>query len=483
MNTRFVPRVLAATLSAMMVFAIGCSDDDDDNVLAPGPSMGSGAELRVIHASPDAPPVDVYAEGVATPLLQNVTYGDATAYLDLDAGTYNIQLRAAGASASSPPAFETGDLTIPDGARITALAAGLLTSSDPADRFRVLPLAENFTDPGTGNAAVRIVHASADAPAVALDVVGIGNVPDVANFARFADTGDAGVALPANTALQVAVWTADLSTRLTTFTTPALPEGAELFVIATGLVSELPREEDGFTLLAVAPTGDIGFVRQNPVVFALHASPDAPSVDIYAGSDVLAADLGFGELSEAIQVPPSTTGYTLDFTGAGSATIVTSMPTGALEAGERYLAVATGFLSSGQPDFRLNRYTDGFMPDATDPYVRVIHTSPDAPRVDVGTESAGTVTAVGDFTNLAFEEASDPATGTMLPVGTLPIGVAATGTTDALATFDVPTASGLRAYAIAAGSFQGAVGSEAFRLLVVDTSVFPWQAAEILPQQ
>ena len=36
--------------------------------------------------------------------------------------------------------------------------------------FRVIPLVEDWMDPGAGNAAVRILHASADAPTVAIDV-------------------------------------------------------------------------------------------------------------------------------------------------------------------------------------------------------------------------------------------------------------------------------------------------------------------------
>jgi hypothetical protein len=275
--------VMAVILSALLIFGLACSDDDD-NPMMPAPDMGSGSELRVIHGSPDAPAVDIYAEGVAGALITNLAYGETSVYLPLDAGTYNIQIRAAGSLPTSTPAFETGDIVVPDGAKITALAAGLLTSIDDEDKFRVILLPENFTAPGAGNAAVRIIHAGADAPTVALDVGNDATV-DVPNFERFGDTGVAGVALPSGTELQIAVWAGNPLERVTVFTTPQLPEGAELFVVATGLLSELPRDDDGFSLLAVSPTGSIGFIKQNPVVFALHASPDAPAVDIYAGSN------------------------------------------------------------------------------------------------------------------------------------------------------------------------------------------------------
>jgi hypothetical protein len=109
----------------------------------------------------------------------------------------------------------------------------------------------------------------------------------------------------------------------------------------------------------------------------------------------------------------------------------------------------------------------------------VIHASPDAPAVDVGTVASGVVTPVGDFTNLAFEEDS-PAAGTALPVGNLPIGVAATGTTDPVAEFTVPTSAGLQAFAVAAGALDPTNG-QSFRLMVVVTNIFPWTTLEILP--
>lgn len=471
MKTKLGNTIIAVALTAVMAVSVGCSDDDD-NPLAIAPNMGEGSMLRVVHSSPDAPAVDVYAEGVAQPLLTNLAYGQTSDYLELEAGEYNIQLRAAGAPASSTPAFETGPITVPDGATITALAAGLLNSSAADQKFRVLPYVEDFDAPGANNAAVRIIHASPDAPTVSLDVGDDGSA-EITGFDRFAETGAAGVPLPADTELQIAVWAG--GTRVTAFTTPQLPEGAELFVIATGLLSELPRETDGFSLLAVGPTGTIGRIEQNPVVFALHGSPDAPAVDIYAGSTMLIENLSFGELSGAVQVPPGA--YDLAFKQTGQSATAATLSTPALTTGERYLAIASGFLSD-DPSFRLLPYGDGFAAAGAQALVRVVHASPDAPAVDVGTVDNNTVTPVGDFTNLAFENASAPA-GTPLPVGNLPIGLAAAGSTTPVVTFTVPTTPGLKAFAVAAGSLTG-IG-ESFRLVIVDASAFPWQSVEVQP--
>ncbi len=459
---------------ALSTFIVGC--DDDETIVEP--EMGSGAMLRVIHASPDAPSVDIYAEGVSGALITDLEYGETSDYLDLDAGTYNIQLRGAGADPGSAPVYETGDLTIDDEDKYTALAVGLFSSMDADDKFRVLPLMEDFADPGAGNAAVRIIHGSADAPTVAIDVGNDAN-PEILDFARFDDTGVAGVPLPSGTALQIAIWAGNPLGRVTVFTTPSLPEGGELFVIATGLLSKLPREDDGFTLLAVAPTGSIGFIKQNPSVFALHASPDAPAVDIVTGGTILVESLGFGELSSLVQVPPGA--YTLDFQATGSGVTSASATTPALAAGERYLAIASGFLSEGPPDFQLIPVGDAFTLGGTDPLVRAVHASPDAPAVDIGTVSLNVLTPIPDFTDVDFTESSTGA-GTVVPAGTYDIGVALTGQTTPLFTFEVGPAAGNRLFAVAMGSAANPpVNGNGFRLFIVDTVTFPWIGFEVMP--
>jgi hypothetical protein len=215
-------------------------------------------------------------------------------------------------------------------------------------------------------------------------------------------------------------------------------------------------------------------VKQNPVVFALHGSPDAGQVDILAGTTELVTDIAFGELSGAIQVPPAA--YTLSFRTTSGATVNADTP--ALAAGERYLAIASGFAGGGTPAFTLLPYADALGQPNGGATVRVVHASPDAPPVDIGTASGKTVTPIEDFSGLAFSDASTSA-GTELPAANLTVGVAAANTTAAVATFDITTTAGLRAYAVVVGSLAG--NGESFRLVVVNTSVFPWGAAEVLP--
>lgn len=474
------PFTLLAALLGLTLVASAC---DDDEGTGPELPIEGTVALRVVHASPDAPAVDVYAEGLDQPLLTNVAYGDVTDYLSVPEGTYNIQLRGAGASSASAPVYETGNLTVSEGDVITAIATGFLSSMNAEDEFRVLPLFEDFAAAGS-SARVRIVHASPDAPTVAIDV-GNDGTPEIAALDRFADTGSDGVELPAGTSLQIGIWAGSPLARVTAFTTPALPAGGELFVIAIGSLNSLPREETGFALLAVGPNGAIGRIGQNPVVYALHAGPDAPAVDIFAGDAELADNLSFAELSASIQVPPSS--YTLDFfvTTAGSTRPggppAASVNTPQLEAGQRYLAIATGFLAPdvGEQPFGLVAFRDDLGLASSMAKVSAIHASPDAPAVDIGTVSGGIIDQIV-FENVAYPEGK-PQAGADVPAAALTLGVAATGSTNPVATFDIVTAAGLRAFAVAVGALAPDAGEQSFRLVVVNTSVAPWTATPVNP--
>jgi hypothetical protein len=444
-----------------------------------GPDAGS-AMLRAVHASPDAPAVDVYAEGIAIPLFTALAYGDASLYTSVPAGMYNVQLRAHPSTEADPVVYETGMIEVAANQTITAIASGFLAPATPESAFRILPLVEDWGVPQS--TLVRIVHAGPDAPSVDIDVGDDGNV-DYSDLARFADTGAAGIALPSGEALQVGIRLVG-GDKVTAFTTPALPDGEEIFVIATGSLAEPARADDGFSLLAVASTGSLGFIKQNPVVYALHGSPDAPAVDIYAGETLLVENIAFGELSGTVQVPPGT--YTLDFyvTGTGTGSPTASFDTPDLMAGGAYLAVAAGELApeGTEEAFTLLAFEELF--EATDmSRIRAVHASGDAPAVDIGTVDGGTgeIDAVL-FQNLAWSESSDDI-GLEAPVGDLTLGVAATGSTTPVATFDVTTSAGLQTFAVAAGALAPDGVEEAFRLILVVVSANPWVGAEVLPNE
>src|SRR5262245_26542737 len=91
-------RVVLASwiLGVALPFAIACGDDGGDDGGDDDPTPAGKARLRVVHASPDAPAVDIYARGVATPLIDDLAYGSVSDYVEVDAGTYTLQVRPAG---------------------------------------------------------------------------------------------------------------------------------------------------------------------------------------------------------------------------------------------------------------------------------------------------------------------------------------------------------------------------------------------------
>ena len=452
--------------------------------MAPAPTPSAGmAIVRVIHASADAPAVDVYAKGSDKPLVTGLAYGQTSGWLEVPPADYELELRAAPSKSTDPIAYKTGALAIAAGAKISAVAAGLLGSQDADSAFRVVPVVEGFGPAVLGSARLRVLHAGSDAPSVDLDV---GNdnpaKPEISGLARFDDTGAEGVALPAGRALAVGI--ALGGARVTSFTTPKLPEGANVLVIATGLLGKLARERDGFALLAVGPNGSIGFVKQDPRVYALHASPDAPRVDAFVGNAEIVDNIGFGELSKPIQVQPGS--VTIDlFAHADGSTRPASEPvakssTPTLEAGERYLTIATGFLSGyGGKPIRLESYREGFALDSGKAQLRAIHSSPDATEVDIGLAGATKIDPVL-FAGLSFTKASAEE-GLGASAGHLPIGITPAGYNSTLvARFTVPAANTERAFVVASGSLSAHLG-QSFRLLVVDTAATPWTVSAVLP--
>jgi LPXTG-motif cell wall-anchored protein len=118
------------------------------------------ARVRAVHASPDAPAVDILVnDGVA---FANAPFKGITDYAELDSGTYNIKVVPTGAK---DPVVIEADLAL-EGKDYTIVALGKLADIEP------LVLIDNNSAPAAGKAHVRFVHASPDAPAVDIAVKG-----------------------------------------------------------------------------------------------------------------------------------------------------------------------------------------------------------------------------------------------------------------------------------------------------------------------
>lgn len=131
----------------------------------------SGTRVRVIHASPDAPAVDVWADGQIA--FSNAPFKGITAYASLTPGMHNFKVVPAGAT---EPVVIEADLDLQNNTDYSIIALNTLDAIEP------LVLVDNNAQPAAGKAHVRFVHASPDAPAVDIAVASggpvlFGNIP------------------------------------------------------------------------------------------------------------------------------------------------------------------------------------------------------------------------------------------------------------------------------------------------------------------
>lgn len=331
----------------------GSNSAGEDNKSGSDAAGGAGgapiatARLRLVHASPGAPSVDIYPKDSTDAAAENVGYGDATDFIEVPAGPVAFDLRLAGADSDAPAPFTTDSVELAADADYTFVAAGdFAQAADPDVGFRFLALQHDFEPATDGQALARVVHATPAWASVDIDVVATAGV-DLPGLAAF-DT-ESNVPLPAGVTLDVAFQT-DADGTLSKLTLPEFDEGGELFIIATGNPG-LPFRPpaNGFALLVVDQNGKVSWVRENPRLHLLHAS-DIPTVDVYESTHTDAADKLSDDLAaqglDVFQLPASEDGFTLkavaEAAPSGTATGLASGDTGALEAGEHYLSYIAG---------------------------------------------------------------------------------------------------------------------------------------------
>ena len=138
-----------AQLALVMAAALAAAACDDDTT-----TPVSEARVRVVHASPDAPNVDVVVDG--TTVLSNVPFGAASDYLPVDGGNRQLQVRPAGSSTAGIDANQD----VEDGSDYTIIASGLVAN------ISALALRDDNALPGAGQVRLRVVHGAPSAPAV-----------------------------------------------------------------------------------------------------------------------------------------------------------------------------------------------------------------------------------------------------------------------------------------------------------------------------
>lgn len=140
------------------------------------PQMNS--YVRLFHTVPNAPAVDIYANEV--PLVKGLEYKEYSDYLPISAGNYNITVYPAGQT--DTPVYDT-TFFLPGNTILTIAAIGTLPD------LSIYPIQEPTFSQNSGDACVRFIHLSPNAPNVDIKLedgaVVFGNVgyKNISNYA------------------------------------------------------------------------------------------------------------------------------------------------------------------------------------------------------------------------------------------------------------------------------------------------------------
>lgn len=141
-----------AFLAVLGVSFTSCKKDDDVEE--------SEARVMIVHASPNAPNVDVRLNN--TVALTNVPFPANSEYNTVTAGNTNIKISATG----------TTNYVIDANVNFMANMNYSVFAIDSVNKIKAAVVSDNLATPASGKAHVRFFHLSPNAPAVDIAVTG-----------------------------------------------------------------------------------------------------------------------------------------------------------------------------------------------------------------------------------------------------------------------------------------------------------------------
>ena len=340
-------------------------------------------QLQALHASPDAPAVNILVNGAEA--LTDVDFGAGSGFLPVVEST-QVQVEAIIPGGNAIVIDETLDLEF--STDYTVIATG-----DVGDPIFALVLSNpsgELITPGSFRA--QVVHAAPDAPPVDVFVTTPG-----ADLTASASVNASALSFQDSTA-RVEVAAGDYQIRVTLAGDPAtvvfdsgtITLGAD----ADLLIAAIENTGPGTTpiqLVVLDGTVSSPLLDTNTpaTAVAVHASPDAPAVDILADDQAtpandalaLAVDYAFTEFCE-IPAVPAPTDYTLSVTPTGDpATVALSFDLSVVPAAE-VTAIVSGLLT-GMPGIQEIALENDTRAVITETKLRIVHGSPSTGNVDL----------------------------------------------------------------------------------------------------
>ena len=393
----------------------GCDifDDDDDPVVI------EPAAIRVLHASPDAPAVNVLIDG--TERVSGAQFKTGTGNITVAPGTYSVQVDG----------LTPGGVTTVIGPVDVVVAADTVTTviaSDTVANITPLLVTTPIGAPAAGNLRATVVHGAPAAPAVDVFVTAPGaDLAASAPLGSFSFGQTLGpVEVPAGD-YQIRVTLAgDPATVVFDSGTLALGAGADLLLTAVNNTTT-GAAPITLSLLDGVGSSEVLDAAAPAALRVIHNSPDAPAVDVVVNDDFanpLVPGLEFPSATGFVEVAPAT--YNVKVTPAGTPGTIVIDTDLTLEAGVEYSVYATGLLA----EIEAQVLVDERRPVATEAQLRILHGSPSAGAVDIFATAPGVdiTTVTPNFSNVAFRAETGYV---QLAPGTYTVTVTPTGTTTA----------------------------------------------------
>jgi hypothetical protein len=294
----------------------------------------SAAKIRFVHASPDAPPVDITLTD-GTVLFEEVAFKGSEGSRSVAAGTYDLQVRVAG---SETVALSFADVPVSNGTNYSIFATGKLSDGS-------LKATVSVDAPGNGSTTVklapatanlRVAHLSPDAPSVDIYVDG-SPVVGLQGVSYRAVSGY--LSIPAATH-NVKVYVAGTTTAPVIDANLTLNPGASYTVAATGLVGQ------GDLSPVVLMDDRAGTTAGKTLVRFVHLSPDAPNVDVKVqDGPTIFNNVGFRGAEGYDEVGSGSYDLEVRLTVGGA--LALAVPGVDLMAGQSYTVFAAGLAGSG----------------------------------------------------------------------------------------------------------------------------------------
>jgi hypothetical protein len=361
--------------AAALLALAGCSDSNNMTMSsAPPPAQ---FKVQALHASPDAPAVDLTI-GAST--ISGVDHKQGTAALSFDAGTYTVVVDGI-LPGGKTTVIGPLDVDFQANTLYSIVALGSVAQID------ALVLQQPDTPVAAGAVRLRLLHAAPLAPLVDVYLTAPGaDLAAAAPVGAFAFGEDLGPVEVTAGDYQVRVTPhADPGTVVFDSGTVSLGAGSNLLVTAventaTGSSPISLVVQDGAGSSEILDAGTTAELR------VVHASPDAPAVDVVVNDDFanpLVGDLAFPQYTPFVGVAPGT--YNVKVTDAATQGVVPIDADLTLDGGVHYSVIALGSLASLEALVA----TDDPRRVATQAKVRIIHAAPTAGDADIYVTTPG----------------------------------------------------------------------------------------------